>query len=816
MANFILFSIVAVSLVWLSQSDHDVYVSKTGIDDGSCSTTNTSCKTWNYAIAQFNTVANDSTNIIYIDSGTYNATDHPDLKINQAELYQIVGQSSPQDVRLIVQSNEESTFFVDIDAYTADTQLAFKNFTYVPMHGLRTQMIHFENGDGVTLSNIIINGTNTVGNINAVEQDLVHVHDSKFLNIDHLSMCDMPSTSTSTDSFHLFRFVFVENITINNMIVGSSDGKYTTHALQVIYARSVEGSIRIKNMYISGYNNYSNSATRLLFFYQNTLNNTLLESITFMDVYGGRFIGFQENSMENQVQIKNLFITGPDSLSNSNLTIESEIISWNRNYNGSEFCIMNSTISNLILGSSGVVLLIDSIKKPDLDSIIEIQMYTNDIYLTDVTFEDIIGNNSIGIIDLRTNKWNGTNNIFIDACTFQNNINFTSMIHCAQESNCNIYISNSIFDGNTGGTYYDAAAINAIILESGANGNVFIESTVFYGSQNGNNTLFWDESDSNITLITDVEFDTSNPTVSPTSSPTVSPTSLPTRAPSVPTDNPTFIPSFLPTKQPTEYPTTQQPTSTPTLTPTGQPSITQGDNGSASGDSSNTSNIMVIITVLVIIVLTCAGIVIIAIFMKKRNNNSNKNGQELQGKEIKNGENLKNYGNYGHADAVHSVEVSSDNINKIDSFADFDANVNEFDDCTNEGIENDKEVATGATNDNLQKNEAESDDHENGNKNEIENGDLGENTHEHENVTVDDLDMNGKVSDDINMEIGIAIQQENKEYEQHLEMNDKLSKMQMKEKYAKEKEMFGVKIEAHDGLENVIMDDIIHHMDTQQ
>ena len=51
------------------------------------------------------------------------------------------------------------------------------------------------------------------------------------------------------------------------------------------------------------------------------MNNILLESITFMNVYGGRFIGCQDNAMKNQVQIKNLFITGPDSLSNSNLTI---------------------------------------------------------------------------------------------------------------------------------------------------------------------------------------------------------------------------------------------------------------------------------------------------------------------------------------------------------------------------------------------------------------------------------------------------------------------------------------------------------------
>ena len=63
-----------------------------------------------------------------------------------------------------------------------------------------------------------------------------------------------------------------------------------------------------------------------------------------------------------------------------------------------------------------------------------------------------------------------------------------------------MYISNSKFDG----TYCISTTINAIILESGANGNVFIESTVFYGSPNSNNTLFWDESDSNMTLTLDV------------------------------------------------------------------------------------------------------------------------------------------------------------------------------------------------------------------------------------------------------------------------------------------------------------------------
>ena len=104
----------------------------------------------------------------------------------------------------------------------------------------------------------------------------------------------------------------------------------------------------------------------------------------------------------------------------------------------------------------------------------------------------------------------GTNtSLLIRNCTFENNLNWASVIKCNSGSECNVLIENSLFINNVG-TYSSSTSINGFYLETGANGVITIQDSDLvadydlYGWDVINDSFIYDV-DSSIVLI-DVEY----------------------------------------------------------------------------------------------------------------------------------------------------------------------------------------------------------------------------------------------------------------------------------------------------------------------
>ena len=92
------------------------------------------------------------------------------------------------------------------------------------------------------------------------------------------------------------------------------------------------------------------------------------------------------------------------------------------------------------------------------------------IYITDTVFRDMYGGDDYGLIYIYDDY-----TVIIDNCTFENNLDFTALVHCRTSSNCRVNISNSVFDGNIHGYYAAVQIVNGIVLEENAYGKVYIE-----------------------------------------------------------------------------------------------------------------------------------------------------------------------------------------------------------------------------------------------------------------------------------------------------------------------------------------------------
>ena len=102
--------------------------------------------------------------------------------------------------------------------------------------------------------------------------------------------------------------------------------------------------------------------------------------------------------------------------------------------------------------------------------------FYNNIFLTAVIFENLQSESVYGLIYI-----NNGYDVVIDNCTFKNNLNFIGLILYTNMSGCEINITNTVFDTNIGSNYDGNQMINGIILDEGANGNVYIESIAFIG-----------------------------------------------------------------------------------------------------------------------------------------------------------------------------------------------------------------------------------------------------------------------------------------------------------------------------------------------
>ena len=63
------------------------------------------------------------------------------------------------------------------------------------------------------------------------------------------------------------------------------------------------------------------------------------------------------------------------------------------------------------------------------------------------------------------------------------------MIYCVENSECHVNIRNSTFDKNIGGFYGNDSIINGIVLADNANGEITINSSIFFGAGNPNHTI---------------------------------------------------------------------------------------------------------------------------------------------------------------------------------------------------------------------------------------------------------------------------------------------------------------------------------------
>ena len=158
--------------------------------------------------------------------------------------------------------------------------------------------------------------------------------------------------------------------------------------------------------------------------------------------------------------------------------------------------VTNSVFSNLIF------------KWPSIPVLLYFNLMTNSkIYLNNITFinnyntPNLTNSNNWAMIHIESSI---NTDIVISNSVFKNNHNFIAMIECAEDSYCNINITNCIFDGNINGFYNEIHMINGILLESNAFGTVYITNSTFIGTSNvssnyyGINYQFWYQNDSNI------------------------------------------------------------------------------------------------------------------------------------------------------------------------------------------------------------------------------------------------------------------------------------------------------------------------------
>ena len=143
--------VVTILLFGLFICHGDIYLSSSGNDTDSCRIAEKPCRTWDYAIKQLDAIDH----YFFVQPGTYNVTYY--FTATEAGTWNIIGQSSsPSKVILVPLTNWTSLF--DLSFHL--TYVLFANFTYYPFQGLNTQMINMTHGVSMSLSDIIIKGTN--------------------------------------------------------------------------------------------------------------------------------------------------------------------------------------------------------------------------------------------------------------------------------------------------------------------------------------------------------------------------------------------------------------------------------------------------------------------------------------------------------------------------------------------------------------------------------------------------------------------------------------------------------------------------------
>ena len=423
---------------------------ETQVAGNNCTTLSTTpCSTWDEIDG-----AMQNGDIVYLVDYHHDVTSQFNMRevrnIWEDQNYTFIGVS-PENTSIFLDTSTNYLFYIYVTGEVVDsiyppTHLAASNFLYRPDDGLDQYFVYGYYAKSVIVDNLILDFVN--GDSSAY-YDVFYCYYCDYVKVTNV---DIWAALTYQTSRHVFEmgysdYVYFDNINVVPKSLGDDDSD-----IELAYIYNVQyGEFTWQNMYIKNY--YSSDMT---YFSSFSYSNVYFNNITVENVYGGSFWQFVSGNTMN-LTMDHIYMNGYGR------ALEARFVYYSSNYYSTAI-FSNSIYENYVLEQAAVGFYFDS------------EPYWSTIYFENVIFRDLFSESAYGLIYIED-----AFEVVIKNCTFTNNTDFVSLVHCAPDSYCNVTITDSTFDNNTGQCHEYTDVNNGILLYDDSHARLTIENSLFIG-----------------------------------------------------------------------------------------------------------------------------------------------------------------------------------------------------------------------------------------------------------------------------------------------------------------------------------------------